>query len=281
MPLLSQVSSFINCSNLSSCFQSLYNLFFAILIGASLLYFIYGAFQYLISGGGVFPKESGKKKMRNAIVALIVALIIPVILNMINPNIFKAVLKIPQVSANPPQYIGKFKLEPGYLPGGGTKVELPPEFFEDLKCDPPGKEICKQFIEDYINEKNNNGNSNDDVYLDDLTKEKLALICAYESGGDPTRESEVDKCQDGNAFSIGLFQINMAIRNIDDECRCDKIFDKCADYTCQVKDYNLYQKCKDKLKNPIFNLDLTRMISNEWHDFNPWSTWSGIRDKCF
>jgi len=90
-------SEIIKCENIASCFQETYNFFFAILIALAFLNFLYGAFLYLLSGGGIYSKDAGKKRMTNSIIAVIVALTIPIILNMINPEIFKVVLKIPEV----------------------------------------------------------------------------------------------------------------------------------------------------------------------------------------
>jgi hypothetical protein len=63
---------------------------------------------YLLSGGGIFKKDEGKSRMTNSIIAVIVALIIPIILNMINPSIFQVVLQIPEVKVTTPkiEYLG-------------------------------------------------------------------------------------------------------------------------------------------------------------------------------
>ena len=269
MPSIPQPSAIIKCTDISSCFQSLYNFFFALLIALAFLNFLYGAFQYLISAGGVFSKEEGKRRMINSVLAVIIALSVPIILNMINPEIFKAKLYIPQVTVKLPSY----KMEPGYLPGGGTPVALSPILLEQSNCTHPQKEICRNYI------------LNSGYNLDPTTLDKLSLVCAHESGGDPGRESSVDKCQDGNSFSIGLFQINMAVRDLDEECKCADIFGQCyrdqSVYTCRIQNYALYEKCKNKLKDPSFNISWANRISTNWLNLNAWSVWRGIRDKCF
>jgi hypothetical protein len=108
MPTLPQPSQVINCTNLASCFQALYNFLFAIFIALAFLNFLYGAFLYLLSGGGIFKKDEGKGRMINSIIAVIVALIIPIFLNMINPGIFQVVLQIPEVKVTTPkiEYLG-------------------------------------------------------------------------------------------------------------------------------------------------------------------------------
>jgi len=98
-------SEFIQCSDISSCFQAIYNFLFSIFIALAFLYFLYGAFKYLLSAGGVYPKEEGKKKMVNSIIAVIVALGIPIFLNMINPEIFQVRLQVPKLDIIPPVYV--------------------------------------------------------------------------------------------------------------------------------------------------------------------------------
>jgi hypothetical protein len=104
MPSISPPSELIRCDNLASCFQALYNFLFALLILLAFLNFLYGAFLYLLSGGGIYDKEKGRNKMRNSVVALLVAFIIPIILNMINPKIFSSELRIPGVEVTLPEY---------------------------------------------------------------------------------------------------------------------------------------------------------------------------------
>lgn len=82
-------SQLINCNDLESCFQDLYNFFFGILVALAFVYFLWGAIEYLLSGSTFASKEAGKKKMINSIIALIITLILPVIVNWINPEIFK------------------------------------------------------------------------------------------------------------------------------------------------------------------------------------------------
>ena len=85
------------CTDIVSCFQTIYNLLFALLLFLSFLWFLYGAIEYLLSAGSITSKEEGKKRMINSIVAVLIAFLIPVILNMINPKIFNFQLQIPVV----------------------------------------------------------------------------------------------------------------------------------------------------------------------------------------
>jgi hypothetical protein len=271
MPSISSPSELIRCDSLTSCFQALYNFLFALLILLAFLNFLYGAFLYLLSGGGIYDKEKGKNKMRNSVVAFFVALIIPIILNMINPKIFSSELKIPQVKVTLPEY----KFKPGHLPG--TDIEVTIDCNKQIvNCKIPEKGDCSPgFLK------------SDDmsIYTDDVVN-NFSLICNNESGGDKNKESNVDKCRDGKPFSIGLFQINMVatIFTLPDgtECRPDLTFSNYQNnvYNCVVINEDLYNKCKKALKDPKLNIDLAKQ-KYAGAGFSPWSAWKCIQEKCF
>jgi lipoprotein-anchoring transpeptidase ErfK/SrfK len=123
MPTLPSPSQIIRCQDIASCFQAIYNFLFAIFVAIAFLYFFYGAFEYLLSGAGIYKKDSGKSKMINSIIALIVVLVIPIILNMINPGIYKAKLQIPKVTVQMPQLtISAPETPPGDALKPGEKV---------------------------------------------------------------------------------------------------------------------------------------------------------------
>jgi hypothetical protein len=121
-------SEFIKCTDPTSCFQAIYNFLFAILIALAFLYFLYGAFQYLLSAGGVFPKEEGKKKMINSIIAVIIALVIPIFLNMINPGIFQVKLQVPKVKVESALYVSLEAVEISEKELDDSKPEVQKKF---------------------------------------------------------------------------------------------------------------------------------------------------------
>ncbi|GIW65118.1 MAG: hypothetical protein KatS3mg093_097 [Candidatus Parcubacteria bacterium] len=98
-------SELIKGTDIVSTFQNLYNILFAILLALAFLSFVYGAFQYLLSGASIFNQQEGKNRMKNSLIALIVVLIIPPILNLINPKIFQGVkMPIPKLTFNMPSF---------------------------------------------------------------------------------------------------------------------------------------------------------------------------------
>jgi hypothetical protein len=275
MPSISPPSELIRCDSLTSCLQALYNFLFALLIFLAFLNFLYGAFLYLLSGGGIYDKEKGKNKMRNSVIALLVAFIIPIILNMINPKIFSSELRIPKVKVTLPEY----KFKPGYLPGTDIEADIDCSK-QNVSCKIP--EIPEKFncLPAFLK-------SNDmSIYTDDIVN-NFSLICNNESGGDKNKESNVDKCRDGKPFSIGLFQINMVATiftlpdKTETECRPDLIFSNYQNnvYNCVVINEDLYNKCKKALKDPKLNIDLAKQ-KYAGAGFNPWSAWKCIQEKC-
>lgn len=96
-------SQIIKCEDIISCFQTIYNFLFILLLVFAFIRFIYGAIQYLLSGAAIFPKEEGKKKMLGSLIAIIIVLIIPSILKLVNPEVFADIkMKIPKVYVTSP-----------------------------------------------------------------------------------------------------------------------------------------------------------------------------------
>ena len=204
MPSIPQPSAIIKCTDISSCFQSLYNFFFALLIALAFLNFLYGAFQYLISAGGVFSKEEGKRRMINSVLAVIIALSVPIILNMINPEIFKAKLYIPQVTVKLPSYNG---LNAGYVmidpnnPPPETGYTPPPTVRNQVSpytCN-EGVPLVKQTDPEFANLRYGNGY----IGPSGCGIVSLAMIAAYCKGF----------CQDGNISDNEKNQITQFVIN--------------------------------------------------------------------
>jgi hypothetical protein len=182
MPTLPRPSELIKCKDIVSCFQSIYNFLFAILIALAFLNFLYGAFLYLLSGAGIYKKEEGKNRMINSIVAVVIVLIIPIFLGMINPRIFNVKLKIPRMKIESPTLTYKYKGEDPYAP---SPPDVKPGFIKvediikqnNLKClkSAPGVQVNIHLI----------------PYLKDLDKElcKRGLVATITSGYSPNHDS--------------------------------------------------------------------------------------------
>ncbi len=68
-------SELISGGDIVTVFQSLYNLGFAIFVALAFLSFVYGAFQYLLSGANIFNQQEGKNRMKSSLIALIIVLL--------------------------------------------------------------------------------------------------------------------------------------------------------------------------------------------------------------
>lgn len=304
---LVEPAELIKCDNLANCLQNLYNLFFAILLVLAFLNFIYGAFQYLLSAGYIFKKEEGKKKMQNSLISVIIVLIIPPLLQLINPQIFEGFnIKIPLVTVILPSPYYNPNI-PGSFPGGGSPYST--EILERKKFKVNCKLVEKSIDDDAwlkLNEcaPKNFQNLGAPRENEDLLK-KLALICFYESRGVSNLASLIDKCQDGYSFSFGLFQINIAANDLRGFKKGDKDGDNCTPqnifnfegsnklrikewgsqnrpiYNCRVKDRELYDKCKEIVLDPKNNLNKALALAANNIGLRNWSTWiAGVKD-CF
>ncbi|BCX15502.1 MAG: hypothetical protein KatS3mg097_394 [Candidatus Parcubacteria bacterium] len=280
------------CSDIATCFQAIYNLLVAILIALSFLFFVFGAFQYILSAANIYNAQEGKDKMKKSLIALIIALIMPAIMYFVNADIFTNVkLFIPKVTVDLPPFDPNV---PGTFPGAGggdEGVEIPEDIINKYsfnpyntryKCDIPiGSSACDS---DKIGIKIKEAIGNYNFKVAD----GLALICLYESGGESNMESKVDKCKDGNSFSIGLFQVNMAVHSFRTKdntlCNPGDIFERDDPrnvYTCRVKNQELYSKCAAALKDPEINMNIAIELAKSRIGLNHWSVWKMGVKKCF
>lgn len=304
------MSQLINCNNLPTCFQAIYNFLFGLLLFLAFLYFLFGAFKYLLSGASIFSKDEGKRMMRNSLIAVIIVLIIPVILNAINPGIFDVKINIPLIVSSLPTY--NFRASPTYLPGTGKVVQrdaLGEEIIKQIEKRACGSMQLTPFNEKYghcsniislysIIQQGTRGLSKLFQISEDLRTKKLNIIreiCILESSGISSAVSKVDRCLDGRPFSFGLLQINLAVhrfgfdKDIGDgrqkhiDCDPLEIFEfegslnltynkESRRYNCKVKNKDLYNSCSEALMNPIINLRVAEDISNGWTDFDQWTT---------
>jgi hypothetical protein len=89
---------------------------------------LFGAFEYLLSSSGYYNVQKGKSRMISAILSIVVVLIIPPILYLIDPNIFKGKLQIPQVEIKPPEAFYDTSYAPEEI---GDVYEIPQVEVED------------------------------------------------------------------------------------------------------------------------------------------------------
>lgn len=297
-------SELIKGTDIVSTFQNLYNLGFAILLALAFLSFVFGAFQYLLSGASIFNQQEGKNRMKNSLIVLIVILIFPPILNLINPGIFQgAEMQIPRITIWPPEKILYDPNVPGTFPGAKTNYNIDDirdymaKKNKKIQCKIPKTGPCLPKTIKGVIDARFKTQLRQNVDYEALAK-KLSVICLNESQGIATLPSKSDKCRksaeveskkrfnEGKAFSIGLFQINMTRRNFSYvhkgkkfKCIAKEIFSG-TDYECVIINEQLYNQCSKILMNPFFNTYLAFQISDHGDNLDAWSVWPLIEKNC-
>jgi hypothetical protein len=243
--------------------------------------------------------------MISAILSIVVVLIIPPILYLIDPNIFKGKLQIPKIEVATNKII--FQTKPGYFPANGN--ESFKNLIKDFKpnCNikiPTGPcredRLQKNLLESLTDEEKKKLESLKAEEKKKLVR-KLALICYYSSGGNPLYLSPVNICLDNSSFSFGLFNINMMAAEVtsilnkveNDDCAATKIFDfgdsnnsnpppfENGRFLCYVKKINLYTKCNGLLRRINVQLALVKELSSSFSNFSKFPVWEKGLKKCF
>jgi hypothetical protein len=233
---------------------------------------VIGGIEYmtteLISG-----KEAGKERILHAIFGLLLALGAWTLLNQINPDILKTDLSSLQnvtvnVALTQAQQISNYT-------GKGT-------------CTPVANASSPCAVTNLVN-----------AGFTDATQ--ASSICNGESGGTATQASGVDVGNDGNAFSLGLFQINVLahaneIKDSSGNLVCSGIFTvnpnppgkvgtstndntlggclqrngtTCVKYAATVTNQAKYDSCKAYITNPTNNIKYaaTLQTSRNWNQW--------------
>lgn len=238
---------------------------------------MYAGISWLTAAGNSQRIGEAKERIIAAISGLIIAMLSFVILNTINPELTTLQNPTIQVSAVPTSLLdaltstGSSGSTSGSSSGstsggnsGGSTV--------GGSCVADAGPVC----EPSILEKTSGGCFGTHV-------SEASAICHAESGGQSI-ESVSDKCSDGNAFSVGLFQINMiANGSLVSGCDPKNIYtwgsggspplnsDK-KSYNCTVKDPTLYATCKAQFMDAATNIKTACKISNSGTKWSPWST---------
>ncbi len=217
----------------------------------ALLMIVIGGYFYAASGGNNATMQKAKGFITDAIIGLILALLAYLILYIINPELVKIKTSSTGSGATAPSSTTN-KRSVGNTGSGLCKpTNIGPCSVENLK------KTC----------------------FGEANAEKASAICMAESGGKELEPSKTDKCQDGNVFSYGLFQVNLT-------CQCPKVFSKttgkkgCADNTCKVIDSKGYEDCKNTYTNASNNINKScSLLYNTTGKYGGWNQW-GANSKC-
>jgi len=222
---------------------------------AGLFMLVVGGFMYMASAGNTSTASNAQGIIWDALLGIVAALGAYLIFYVINPDLTKINLSFTKVGVNEPIGLGG---------EGGT-------------CTPvtaAGKYGTVAQLATFGSNAT-----------------KASSICKIESGGDPNLLSTIDKCKDGNSFSVGLFQINMidsapSICNANGEifttgkskgeCLRRNSRQVCIQWSCEVKDQAKYNECLARLKDPTVNTNIAKQMSNAGAT---WSRW-GANNVC-
>lgn len=200
----------------------------------------------------VFGKTEAKKKMFSAILGLIIALGAWALLNTINPDL-----------------TGK-----NGLVIDTASVEIQPNSIYVKEATPQNTARCTPITSGPCTIAN--------LSIFGSQAESMSKICNIESSGNQNAVSGTDKGTDGNAFSFGLFQINLLangkiIKDSKGET-CEGLFVRTSDekptppnkyinngtYDAKLKTgmEAKYDDCKKTLLNPTKNIEAAKLLSN-------------------
>lgn len=245
----------------------LYNFGIAAIGIAALLMIMLGGYMYIASAGNNSQMEKAKGVITDALIGVVMALTAWLILYEINPELTKVSIiqgTLPGGSSSGGNNGGGGSGNGGSSggPGNGT-------------CTPVATGDCSvESLQGTCLASN---------------AQTFSAICNRESHGDPTIGSGVDKCKDGNSWSMGLFQINMfnSAESVS-ACSGGGIFTKsgggsqgaclqrtsngkaCQMYDCQVVNQDKYNACKSALSNPQTNIQAACSLSKNGTNLRPW-----------
>ncbi len=241
---------------------------------AAMLMISIGAFMYITSGGNTSTMGTAKGYIVDAIAGVILALTSYILLYTINPALV-------QIGGN--NYDTTGSNSSSNTGNNGTSTGT---------CTPvPGGDCTITNLQTGCFGSN---------------AEKMSKICSVESNGNPnkcasTTDNCTDRCKDGNAFSIGLFQINMITSAGSIGCKGSDIFtvngsgpqgtcletvtnssglSYCKKRDCEVKDMAKYTECLNKLKNGQMNITAACNLPSSGSNGSNTSPWVNTANKC-
>ena len=257
--LLAPIGNFKSLTS-SDNIGTYFNTIFLIAIGLcgvlAVIMFIIGGIQYM-GDESIFGKTKGKEQMESAILGLLIALGSYALLNTINPDLLGGKgMNIAQVSA---------EITPLYDRGANDPKQANGE---STRCTPVTSGLCSV--------------ANLTTVFGAENAVAMSKICNMESGG-TSASSHTDICKPGNnAFSFGLFQVNLASNGILAGSDCVGLFDRSvkgsdaispkytSGFTCSLLSgkETLYNTCKNRLLDPATNLAIAKKLftpsKNNW-----------------
>ncbi len=206
-----------------------------------------GAYQYLMAAGNIAKEESAKTTISSAFSGLILGLVAFLLLRTINPDL---------VSFN------LATLQGGLTGQSGTSSTATTGGNQGTgsgKCEPVASGPCAE--------------ANLQSTCLGSSARQASSICNKESGGGSGALSGTDRCQTGESFSVGLFQINLTVHNVGG-LNCPSAF-SAQNKSCAVTNQALYNRCVQAAQDPATNISAACAVGNNGSNWKPWSTNNG------
>jgi hypothetical protein len=234
-------------TNFVTYLKSIINFGFAVIGILALFMLLIGAYQYLMAAG-TDNASSAKETISSALLGLLLGLCAWVILNKINPDLVG--MKEPTASSATSSSAASTAAgtsASGSKGSGNCTTNQGSCLISNLSC----------------------FGSN---------AESASKICGYESGGGSAfAKSTTDKCTTGESFSIGLFQINLTVHDIGNNCT--SAFSG-TNSSCKVINDTKYKECVTLAQDATTNIKYACQIYKDaGSSFTPWkntSTTCGI-----
>lgn len=290
-------SDFVSCSGPDCTACDLLNMISDIVFWLAAVFVLiaigivmYAGFKLVTSGGNMTAKDAAKDLLINALIGLVIVLagwfivdtIMKILLNDGTPINYGMWHEIPcsgQPSVNDPA-LTRFTTA-GFLPGAGggnfpsLSPSAPPPEGEFGPDSGPGELGTCEVAESgpcsvsALQDAGFGGLAND-----------AAQIAGGESGCNPGAESRTDTTTDGRTYSVGTWQINLAVHDLNcngQSLDCPSAFRDSGtrnQYNVrqyEVLDESLYSQCVELAKDPVCNNAKAAELANASGDMGDWA----------
>jgi hypothetical protein len=216
-----------------------------------------GGFMYIFSAGNAASATTAKNIIRDALVGLLVVMFAWLLLFVINPDLVQIDRNLAFLQS----------LQSNVGPGGSINFGLSTNIREfgtpgqgNGRCQPAASGACS------VERLRANGG---DCFGAGI--EAASAVCQGESGGVTGSLSRVDKCTDGNPFSVGLFQINLTVHRVGN-LNCPAAFSG-KNFSCRVIDQALYERCVSAAQNAgeAIRYACSGNLSSNGRSFRAWT----------
>jgi hypothetical protein len=245
-----KIPGFDQTSSFPDYLKQLVNFGFAAIGIMAMFMLMIGAYQYLMAAGNIAKEESAKTTISSAFSGLVLGLVAFLLLKTINPDL--VAFKLSNLT-------GGLTGQNTSQSGTGTTNNSGGKGTGSGNCEPVQSGPCSEA-------------SLASTCLGSSAYQ-ASSICNKESGGGAGSMSGSDKCQTGESFSVGLFQINLTVHNIGG-LDCPSAF-SAKNYACTVSNQALYNQCVQAAQDPTTNIAKACEIGKNGSSWNAWGANKG------